>query len=136
MYHRLHIGNSTYISKSVPDQEKLPDLRPNLCPPHLQMLLGNGMCDDDSNIYECGWDNYECCWIMIQKGKCTKCQCHENGLVNLDVDKGERLCCLLLNNRFLKLGIGATYQIVSDHFLKHVKASGERTLGGRLTPVI
>ena len=52
-------------------------------------MVGNGMCDDSANTEECGWDNFECCNILIQRGKCTDCKCHTSGQVQYDIRHGE-----------------------------------------------
>ena len=47
------------------------------------------MCDDAANTEECGWDNFECCNIIIQRGQCTDCKCHTSGQVQYDIRHGE-----------------------------------------------
>ena len=81
VYHRIHTEST--LMENPPKLEKLPNSK--VCPLNKFYLVGNGMCDDASNVAECGWDNYECCSIVIQKGKCTECKCHENGLTNMDI---------------------------------------------------
>ena len=52
-------------------------------------MVGNAMCDDAANTEECGWDNFECCNILIQRGKCSDCKCHTSGQVQYDIRRGE-----------------------------------------------
>ena len=52
------------------------------------MFVGNGMCDDSANTEECGWDNYECCNVINQRGRCQDCACHNSGQKQIDIDKG------------------------------------------------
>ena len=52
------------------------------------MFVGNGMCDDQANNEECGWDNYECCNVINQRGRCQDCACHNSGQKQIDIDKG------------------------------------------------
>ena len=58
------------------------------CPDQKHLFVGNGMCDDISNIAECGWDNFECCHGVVQYGKCSECICHSSGQRQFDILKG------------------------------------------------
>ena len=71
-------------SKSIIDGHKI-------CEPKDFMNVGNGFCDDGSNTAECGWDNFECCGIAMQKGKCSSCHCHMSGQAPLDIEKGNKI---------------------------------------------
>jgi hypothetical protein len=65
-------------------------------------MVGNAMCDDVVNTEECGWDNFECCNIVIQRGQCSECKCHTSGQVQYDIRHGEWLIC----NHFFKTPLG------------------------------
>ena len=93
VYHRISANLSTIID-DPPKMEKIPNFTPNQCPPHKFYLVGNGLCDDESNNAECGWDNNECCHIVVQKGNCIECKCHQTGLTNMDI--ADDLNCQLI----------------------------------------
>ena len=38
-------------------------------------LVGNGFCDDDTNIAECDYDGGDCCGYHIDSDHCTACIC-------------------------------------------------------------
>ena len=40
--------------------------------------LGNGICDDDVNNADCGYDLGDCCLEPIEDDVCTDCICHED----------------------------------------------------------
>ena len=70
------------------------------CPEENLLMVGNAMCDDAANTEECGWDNFECCNILIQRGKCSDCKCHTSGQVQYDIRRGE---WFISNDFFLDL---------------------------------
>ena len=41
--------------------------------------VGDGFCDDATNIIECNYDGGDCCGYDINTKHCKKCQCHEGG---------------------------------------------------------
>ena len=38
-------------------------------------LVGNGFCNDDTNIAECDYDGGDCCGYSINSEHCTECTC-------------------------------------------------------------
>ena len=40
-------------------------------------LVGNGMCNDETNIAECIYDGGDCCGACINTDMCSECTCHE-----------------------------------------------------------
>jgi hypothetical protein len=38
-------------------------------------LVGNGFCNDDTNIAECDYDGGDCCGYNINSDHCTECTC-------------------------------------------------------------
>ena len=44
---------------------------------HNLTLVGNGLCDDETNILECNFDDGDCCGPNITTTHCTECQCLE-----------------------------------------------------------
>ena len=44
---------------------------------HNITLVGNGLCDDETNILECNFDDGDCCGSNITTSHCTECQCLE-----------------------------------------------------------
>ena len=37
-------------------------------------LFGNGICNDETNIAECGYDGGDCC-VNVNTDYCTNCNC-------------------------------------------------------------
>ena len=46
----------------------------NSCP--FWELAGDGYCDDETNIPECGYDYDDCCQLENDRSLCTNCTCH------------------------------------------------------------
>ena len=46
----------------------------NSCP--FWELAGDGYCDDETNIPECGYDYNDCCLLENDRSLCTNCTCH------------------------------------------------------------
>ena len=44
---------------------------------HNLTLVGNGLCDDETNILECNFDDGDCCGSNITTTHCSECQCLE-----------------------------------------------------------
>ena len=40
--------------------------------------IGNLICEDESNVPECGFDGGDCCLKNGAKMECTVCDCHLN----------------------------------------------------------
>ena len=46
--------------------------------------IGNGECDDDANIAECGYDGGDCCGDDVNTEYCDECICHSTNLTTVD----------------------------------------------------
>ena len=44
---------------------------------HNLTLVGNGLCDDETNTLECNFDDGDCCGSNITTTHCSECQCLE-----------------------------------------------------------
>jgi hypothetical protein len=42
--------------------------------------MGDGYCNDASNIEECQFDGGDCCLETVNSLTCTVCLCHETGI--------------------------------------------------------
>ena len=40
-----------------------------------QPLIGDGICDDESNNIDCGFDGGDCCLDLVVTDFCSECQC-------------------------------------------------------------
>ena len=40
----------------------------------LNKVVGDDICDDNANVFECKFDGGDCCWGF--KGACLKCDCY------------------------------------------------------------
>ena len=49
------------------------DVHDSLC--EYQEIAGDGICDDESNIYACGFDRGDCCGNDVIIDKCLQCMC-------------------------------------------------------------
>jgi hypothetical protein len=72
VFHFLEFINSVINSAS-------PTASPD-CPDELNAAwLGDGECDDTTNIPECGFDGGDCCGENVDTSQCTECQCLTSG---------------------------------------------------------
>ena len=39
-------------------------------------LIGDGYCNDEVNILDCGYDGGDCCLSLVITDYCTNCTCH------------------------------------------------------------
>ncbi len=46
------------------------------CPDDISHWVGDGMCDDDTNIEECQYDGGDCCLETQSWSYCNECICH------------------------------------------------------------
>ena len=65
------------------------------------MLVGDGFCNDLTNILECDFDGGDCCLTCVNTEFCSECQCHsgeyiDNGISNPIV--GDGYCNDITNN--------------------------------------
>ena len=55
-------------------------------------LIGDGYCNDEVNILDCGYDGGDCCGSCINTDLCTNCSCLgsiiDNGIPNALVGNG------------------------------------------------
>ena len=49
------------------------------CPTQYQFWIGDGYCDDESNVIGCGFDGGDCCLQTVATDFCTECKCLETG---------------------------------------------------------
>ena len=47
-------------------------------------LIGNGFCNDITNVRSCGFDGGDCCGENISTEFCEICTCHLDDLPNYD----------------------------------------------------
>ena len=106
IFDTLQIANETGFKEKPREGYKKYE-----CPANKFALVGNGHCDDASNVEECNWDNYECCGVVIQKGKCTECKCHRSGRQQLDIK--EDLKCSLIHSGLTYIDNGICNQHVN-----------------------
>ena len=45
--------------------------------PSAEAWVGNGKCDDETNIPECDYDGGDCCMDPYVQGFCTICVCYD-----------------------------------------------------------
>ena len=49
----------------------------------LSKLRGDGICDDEANVYECDFDGGDCCAPNSIMDFCLQCQCYGNCLISI-----------------------------------------------------
>ena len=46
-------------------------------------LIGDGMCNDETNNADCNYDGGDCCLSDIKTNKCLECACSIKGIIKL-----------------------------------------------------
>ena len=65
----------------------------NACP--FWELTGDGYCDDEANIPECGYDYNDCCQLENDRSFCSNCTCHlSEDEVQLFQDQSKSQSCI------------------------------------------
>ena len=96
---------------AIPPPATLDTIDNTSCP--VWSLVGDGYCDDEANIVECGYDFKDCCDMENDRSLCTDCLCYipeeEKILLDEEFNKncphemiyawGDRICDLSLNNK-------------------------------------
>jgi hypothetical protein len=59
--------------------------------------VGDGYCDDETNIEECQFDGGDCCLENVDLMYCTVCVCHETG-IEATLAPGGKYCVHLHNS--------------------------------------
>ena len=50
------------------------------CKAEVHPLVGNGFCNDNSNIVECDYDGGDCC-VNVNTDSCSDCNCLASGVI-------------------------------------------------------
>ena len=58
-------------------------------------LLGDGLCNDESNNAECNFDGGDCCGGCIISNYCTECICHPEAVPTLDMSCKYCACAII-----------------------------------------
>ena len=53
-------------------------------------MVGNGFCNDDTNIADCNFDRGECCALMANTDHCSECECLTEEVEEV-IDPGKRI---------------------------------------------
>lgn len=48
-------------------------------------LIGNGICNDESNNADCFYDGGDCCGVCTNTDSCSECVCHEGAAPAIDL---------------------------------------------------
>ena len=67
-------GNDTNEAQTIEEAKNETESGSSLCP--FWELTGDGYCDDETNIPECGYDYADCCHLENDRSLCTNCTCH------------------------------------------------------------
>ena len=59
---------------AIPPPSTLDTIDYTTCP--VWSLVGDGYCDDEANIVECGYDFKDCCHLDSDRSLCTDCFCY------------------------------------------------------------
>ena len=46
-------------------------------------LVGNSVCNDETNVEECDFDGGDCCGSCINRNYCSQCMCYETSVNDL-----------------------------------------------------
>ena len=106
-------------------------------------LVGNGFCNDDTNIAECDYDGGDCCGYIINSEHCTECTCFyqetclagvthvfvgdgfcndETNIADCDYD-GED-CCLIIRISLTNELLNAGYEYVNGDYEISIMPNG------------
>ena len=44
-------------------------------------MIGNDICNDDTNIGECEYDGGDCCLMNVNTDSCSECNCLVSGVI-------------------------------------------------------
>jgi hypothetical protein len=44
--------------------------------PCIDVIIGDGVCDDKQNVAECNYDKQDCCLLFVNTTLCEECRCH------------------------------------------------------------
>jgi hypothetical protein len=44
--------------------------------PCIEVVIGDGVCDDRQNVAECNYDGQDCCLLTVNTSFCEDCRCH------------------------------------------------------------
>ena len=55
------------------------------CSLGIHPLVGNGVCDDETNNVECHFDGGDCCGACINTEYCSQCICYDEAAPILDL---------------------------------------------------
>jgi hypothetical protein len=44
--------------------------------PCIDVIIGDGVCDDKQNVAECNYDRQDCCLLSVNTTFCEECRCH------------------------------------------------------------
>ena len=45
------------------------------------VFVGNGFCNDETNIAECNYDGGDCCLMNVNTYSCSECNCLASGVI-------------------------------------------------------
>jgi hypothetical protein len=76
---------------------------PNLeqCPQEFQKWVGDGDCDDVTNIKECQFDGGDCCASRITHGACLDCLCQNGDNTVSDDQAGKMINCPTTHSKWV-----------------------------------
>ena len=46
-----------------------------MCDAGIHPLVGDGICNDETNIQECDYDGFDCCLPNVNRDSCLNCTC-------------------------------------------------------------
>ena len=61
--------------KYLHNNQKFQEGSGESCPEPYVAWIGDGECDDETNIAACDWDGGDCCGDNVNTEACTKCEC-------------------------------------------------------------
>ena len=70
---KKHFENMFISDKIDLDTSKNEEIVKKIC--KYNTVVGDGICDDNANVFECDFDGGDCCGIGTIMDMCLKCQC-------------------------------------------------------------
>ena len=105
----------TTISTSIANTTASMSFYPNCEPGYLEWI-GDGSCDDSTNIEDCNFDGGDCCLEFVVKDFCYECCCHQDECASKTSTTTEAnlFCPTCIHSHGMYLYLGDT---VCDNFL-------------------
>ena len=92
-----------------------------MCTVGYHPLVGNGLCNDETNIPECNYDGGDCC-VNVNTDSCSECNCLGSGVITSPGFPGNYDLNLDIN-WLIQAQMGQTIELYFLHFVVEAHSS-------------